>query len=107
MVQCNGLQSQRTQRATMAVMNVLGKWLARTANALGLPGFVREGDYTSEDARITVRVRRGSAFTVISVNNVDLYFERFSGRIDGISLSQRPRNKSAAAGKSGRSGGSP
>ncbi|HXC58416.1 MAG TPA: hypothetical protein VN645_03810 [Steroidobacteraceae bacterium] len=88
-------------------MNRLGKWLAAVANAFGVPGFVREGDYVSEDARITVRVRRGTSFTVISVNNVDIYFERFSGRIDGISLSQRPKRKPVAAGKSGRSGGSP
>ena len=88
-------------------MNKFGQWIAAIANALWVPGFVREGDYTSEDARITVRVRRGTAFTVISVNNVDLYFERFSGRIDGISLSQRPKSKPVAAGKSTRSGGSP
>lgn len=84
-------------------MNTVRKWLARIANTLGIPGFVRVSDYTSADSRITVRVRCGSAFTVISVNNVDIYFDRLSGRIDGISYGQKPRSRRAAAGKSGRS----
>jgi outer membrane receptor for Fe3+-dicitrate len=84
-------------------MSTVTKWLARLANTLRIPGFVRVSDYTSTDSRITVRVRCGSAFTVISVNNVDIYFDRLSGRIDGISYGQKPRSRQAAAGKSGRS----
>jgi hypothetical protein len=84
-------------------VNIVRKWLARVANALGVPGFVRVSDYQSTDARITVRVRCGSVFTVISVNNVDIYFDRLSGRIDGISYGQKPGGTRAGTGKSGRS----
>jgi hypothetical protein len=88
-------------------MNALGKWLAGIANVLGFPGFVRVADYTSADSIITVRVRLGRAFTVISVNNVDIYFDRLSGRIDGVSYGQKPRSKPAATEKSGHSDGYP
>lgn len=88
-------------------MATVKRWLARIANTLGVPGFVRVSEYHSADSRITVRVRCGSAFTVISVNNVDIYFDRLSGRIDGISYGQKPRSRQAAAEKSGRSDGYP
>lgn len=84
-------------------MNIVTKWLARLANALRAPGFVRVSDYTSSDSRITVRVRCGTAFTVISVNNVDLYFDRLTGRIDGVSYGPKPKSRPGAAGRSGRS----
>jgi len=84
-------------------MNSVTKWLGRIANALRIPGFVRVSDYVSTDSRITVRVRCGSAYTVISVNNVDIYFDRLSGRIDGLSYGQKPRSRQDAAGKSARS----
>jgi hypothetical protein len=92
-----------SQRGSILVVNIVTKWLARLANALRVPGFVRVTDYTSADTRITVRVRCGTAFTVISVNNVDIYFDRLSGRIDGISYGPKPRSRQASTGKSGRS----
>jgi len=52
-------------------------------NAIGFPGLVRDTDYRSSAARCHVRVRRERSFTVISVNGVDVYFHRLSGRIDG------------------------
>jgi hypothetical protein len=92
-----------SQRGSILIVNMLTKWLARLANALRVPGFVRITDYTTADSRITVRVRCGTAFTVISVNNVDIYFDRLSGRIDGVSYGQKPRSRQAGAGKSGHS----
>lgn len=91
------------QRGRMWLVKIVSKWLARLANALGVPGFVRVSDYTSSDSRITVRVRCGTAFTVISINNVDLYFDRLTGRIDGVSYGQKPRSRPGAAERSGRS----
>jgi hypothetical protein len=88
-------------------MSTVGKWLAGIANVLGFPGLIRDSDYTSDDSRISVRVRRGLAFTVVTVNNVDIYFQRWSGRVDGVGLNANLRNRSAAAGKSARSGAAP
>ena len=36
------------------------------------------------DARITVRVSR--YFTVINVNGLDIYFEKLTGKIDGVGM---------------------
>jgi hypothetical protein len=59
-------------------------------NALGLPGFVSEADFGSENHGTRVRIRCGDQFTVISVNGVDVYFRRLSGRIDGVGSSSNP-----------------
>jgi hypothetical protein len=56
----------------------------RLLNALGVPGFVREADYRSERLDTRVRVRCDDEFTVVSVNGVDVYFRRLSGRLDGV-----------------------
>lgn len=54
------------------------------ANLAGLPGFVRECDYQSEPLKASVRVRRRSLYTVVTVNGLDVYFNRLTGTIDGI-----------------------
>jgi hypothetical protein len=65
-----------------------GTWIAalagRLLNALGVPGFVREGDYRSERLDTRVHVHCDARFTVVSVNGVDVYFRRLSGRLDGV-----------------------
>lgn len=58
--------------------------LGRMLNALGAPGFVRNGIYESADLRTRVRVSCGELFTVVSVNGTDVYFDRLRGRIDGV-----------------------
>jgi hypothetical protein len=58
--------------------------VGRTLNALGAPGFVQCGDYASESLGTSVRVHCGERFTVLSVNEVDVYFSRLTGRIDGV-----------------------
>ncbi len=61
----------------------------RLLNALSVPGFVSEADYRSERLGTHVRVRCGDRFTVVSVNGIEVYFCRLSGRIDGVGASQR------------------
>lgn len=58
-------------------------------NGLGVPGFLRDADYFSTRFKnpVRVRVRRGSLFTVVSVNGLDMFFHRLSGRIDGVGVS--------------------
>ena len=68
-------------------MSRLTQWLGSLINSLGLPGFVRDTDYRSAQFGTQVRVRRGSLFTVICVNGLDLYFHRLSGHIDGVGFS--------------------
>lgn len=59
----------------------------RALNALGLPGFVRNTDYESRRVGARVRVRCGEYLTIVSVNDIDVYFERLTGRIDGVAVS--------------------
>ena len=64
-------------------MNKFITWLGGLVNSIGLPGLVRDGEYRGNMPRCHVQVRRSRAYTVISVNDVDVYFHRFTGRIDG------------------------
>jgi len=56
-------------------------------NLAGVPGIVRDCDYNANvcDARIQVRARE--MFTIITVNGLDIYFHRLTGKIDGVGLS--------------------
>jgi len=68
----------------------------RVMNALGVPGLVRTTDYRSRAFGTRVQVRCSGFFTVVSVNGLDVYFERLTGRIDGVGLTQAADYKSSA-----------
>jgi hypothetical protein len=65
-------------------------WLGKLLGLLHVPGIVVEQAYEANIARATVRVRLGPLFTVVSVNGMDIYFHRLTGRIDGIGVSPSP-----------------
>lgn len=71
-------------------MNAVKQWIGGLANALGVPGLVRDVEYRSRHSDATVVVRRSRLFTVVCVNGTDVYFDRLSGRIDGVGSSQGP-----------------
>jgi hypothetical protein len=56
-------------------------------NGVGWPGIVAPGDYRAEVTHAIVRVRLDPLFTVVTVNGVDVYFHRLTGRIDGVGVS--------------------
>ncbi len=56
-------------------------------NAVGVPGVVIPGEYRAEITEAIIHVRIGPLFTIVSVNGVDVYFHRLTGRIDGVGLS--------------------
>jgi len=56
-------------------------------NSIGVPGIVRDVDYKSHFGT-RVQVRRGKLFTVVSVNGVNVYFDRLTGSIDSVGLAQ-------------------
>jgi hypothetical protein len=58
-------------------------WLGGLINAIGVLGLGRDGEYRSSVPSCQVRVRCARAFTIVTVNGVDAYFRRFSGRVDG------------------------
>jgi len=67
-------------------MSILRQWLGWILNKLGLPGFVGDTDYDSKKLHAHVRVRRKRLFTIVSVNGLDVYFRRLTGRLDGVGL---------------------
>jgi hypothetical protein len=80
-------------RVTRLRLLVLG-WLGRLANLAGLPGFVRNGRYTSA-LGVDVIVRISPLFTIVSVDGFEIYFYRLSGGIDGVSVTADPRYTAA------------
>ena len=59
-------------------------WLGKLANLAGYPMIVRACEYHSEGLGTSVSVRRMEMYTLISVNGTDVYFNRLTGKIDGV-----------------------
>jgi hypothetical protein len=62
-------------------------WAGRLLMALRLPGIMVAQTYEAEITRARVRVHLSPLFSVVSVNGVDIYFHRLTGRIDGVGFS--------------------
>jgi hypothetical protein len=69
------------------------RWLGTLLGLLHMPGIVVEQTYDADIARATVRVRLGPLFTIVSVNRMDIYVHRLTGRIDGVGFSSRPGDR--------------
>ena len=63
---------------------VLKSWIGALLNRFGVPGFVRYTIYSNPAAGVRVLVQCYRLFSVISVNGVDVYFHRITGKIDGV-----------------------
>jgi hypothetical protein len=72
------------------------------ANIAGLPCFIREAEYRSRSLEITVRVRASHLYTVVTVNGIDVYFNRLSGTMDGIRVRRTEGSASGAVPVSAR-----
>src|SRR5438309_1210221 len=59
-------------------------------NLAGIPGIVRDCDYSATICDARIRVRSKELFTIITVNDLDIYFHRLTGSIDGVGLSTPP-----------------
>jgi hypothetical protein len=59
-------------------------WFGKLLNLAGLPGLVRECDYHSRSLNAVVKVRRHGLYTIITVNGLEIYFTRFTGKMDGV-----------------------
>jgi hypothetical protein len=58
-------------------------FLARTANRVGIPGFIQPKILDDPVTGQHIEIRLGLLFTVVSVDGRDYYFRRFSGKYDG------------------------
>lgn len=69
------------------------KFWGKVANLAGFPAVVRETDYHSA-LGVDVRVRTTPLYTTVTVNGVDVYFYRLTGKINGVALT--PASDTAA-----------
>jgi hypothetical protein len=60
------------------------RWLARLLDRLAVPGIVRDVAYDASIADVSVKVATGERFTTVSVNGIDVYFARATGRLEGV-----------------------
>ena len=56
-------------------------------NLAGVPGLVRDCDYSASICEARIKVRAEKLFTVITVNGLDIFFHRLTGKIDGVGFS--------------------
>jgi hypothetical protein len=85
-------------RARIISQEALGV-LGRVLNRFRCPGFVQQTAYTyrtSKGVQVEVMVLTVPRYTVVTVNGIDIYFDRLSGVID------RPRTVGPSAEKPAR-----
>jgi hypothetical protein len=61
--------------------------IGRVLTSLHVPGILVNQTYDAVITRASVRVHLGPLFSVVSVNGVDVYFHRLTGKIDGVGFS--------------------
>ena len=59
-------------------------WVGRLLVRLGVPGIVADQTYEAEIAPAHIRVHVGPLFSVVTVNGLDIYFHRLTGKITGV-----------------------
>lgn len=69
--------------------------LGRIFNLAGVPGLVRECSYSASVADTQIYVKKSPLFTTISINGLDIYFHRLTGRIDGVGVNRCKLEKAA------------
>ena len=62
-------------------------WMGKVAHLAGYPCVVREGEYGSPSSGMMVSVKSSDLYTTVTVNGIDVYFNRLSGRLDSIGFS--------------------
>src|SRR6266436_7995692 len=63
-------------------------WVGRVLNLAGLPAPLRQCEYNASVCKAHVSVRLGPLFTIVSINGLDVYFHRLTGKIDGVGFNQ-------------------
>ncbi len=61
--------------------------LGKLLNLASFPGFIRPCDYKAGITAANISVRVHDLFTVVTVNGLDIYFTRLTGKIDGVGFS--------------------
>ncbi len=78
-----------TGRAILCVTRLLRFAIEWLLNGLGFPGFLYDDAYVALNSNASVSAPRGPFFTVVTINGLDIYFHRLTGKIDGIGFNPR------------------
>jgi len=78
---------RRRVGTTMVSWSEIKLWFGKLLNLAGFPGLVRECDYHSQALNASVKVRKLGLYTIITVNGLEIYFTRFTGKMDGVGFS--------------------
>ena len=62
----------------------ISELIGRLLNLAGVPGFASDCSYQASTYKAEVSVRRSPLYTIVTVNGLDIYFHRMTGRIDGV-----------------------
>ena len=57
--------------------------LGHLIHAIGIPGFIQAGEYTSRFSGQQLHVRTSPRYTIVTAAGVEFFFLRESGRFDG------------------------
>jgi hypothetical protein len=63
-------------------------WLGKLLNAIGFPGITADGEYDAGICKGKIQVKRTPLFTVVSVNELEIYFHRLTGQIKSVGFSE-------------------
>src|SRR6266849_6086083 len=77
-----------TGRAILRVIR-LSRFIGWLLNGLGFPGFLYDDAYVALNSNASVSAPRGPFCTVVTINGLDIYFHRLTGKIDGIGFNPR------------------
>jgi hypothetical protein len=87
--------------------SIVKMYLGRLLNLAGFPAIVREGEYRSEELGAKIKVLRTDLSTLVSVNGFDVYFNRFTGSIEGVGFNPSACYSSGGMPQSGYPDGLP
>ena len=59
-------------------------YIGKLLNFFGFASPIRACEYTAGICKGNISVRQGALFTIITVNGLDVYFHRLTGKIDGV-----------------------
>jgi len=78
-----------TGRAILCVTRLLRFAIEWLLNGLGFPGFLYDKPYVALNSNTSVSGHRGPFCTVVTINGLDIYLHRLTGKIDGIGFNPR------------------
>lgn len=68
---------------------MISYYVGKFLNLIGCPAPVRESQYDSQALNAHVSVKSLELYTIVSVNGLDIYLDRLTGKIKGLGSSPR------------------